>query len=297
MPNPRTAIEANSFALPALLLGAACISFGPILVRISEIGPTATGFWWVAFSIPFVALWMARGRRGHGHDGKVLERSDFPILCLPGLFFAADLALWHWTITLTSVANATILSNSAPIFVTFGAYFLFKERITRTFLVGLALAIAGVVVLMGDSFSAHPENLLGDAVGIATAVFYAAYISTIGRLRATYSTATLMTSTGIVSAILLAPLALVSGESLFAMSATGWLIVFGLAVTTQVVGQSLIAFGLAHLTAAFGSVSLMLQPVGAAILAWLILAEPLGLQQFAGGVIVLAGIILANRGR
>ena len=60
--------------------------------------------------------------------------------------------------------------------------------------------------------------------------------------------------------------------------------------------QGLIAYALAHLPAAFSSVSLLLQPVMAAIFAWLLLAEPLSPLQFAGGAVVLAGIYLARRG-
>ena len=79
-------------------------------------------------------------------------------------------------------------------------------------------------------------------------------------------------------------------------SASGWLILVGLAWISHARGQGLIAYALAHLPAAFSSVSLLFQPVMAAFFAWLLLAEPLAPLQIAGGVVVLAGIYLARRG-
>jgi drug/metabolite transporter (DMT)-like permease len=79
-------------------------------------------------------------------------------------------------------------------------------------------------------------------------------------------------------------------------SAAGWWILVGLALVSHAAGQGLIAYALAHLPAAFSSVSLLFQPVMAAIFAWLLLAEPLAALQIAGGVVVLVGIYLARRG-
>jgi drug/metabolite transporter (DMT)-like permease len=73
-------------------------------------------------------------------------------------------------------------------------------------------------------------------------------------------------------------------------------VVLGLALVSHAAGQGLIAYALAHLPAAFSSVGLLLQPVVAALFAWLLLAEPLAALQVAGGMVVLAGIYLARRG-
>ena len=102
-------------------------------------------------------------------------------LALAGLCFAGDLALWHWSIRLTSVANATLLANAAPIFVALGGWLLFAQRFTGTFIVGMLLALAGAAVLMGQSLSLDPGRLAGDALGLLTALFYAGYILAVGR--------------------------------------------------------------------------------------------------------------------
>jgi drug/metabolite transporter (DMT)-like permease len=90
--------------------------------------------------------------------------------------------------------------------------------------------------------------------------------------------------------------ALASGEQLFPATVYGWLILAGLALISHAAGQGLIAYALAHLPAAFSSVSLLFQPVMAALFAWLLLHEPLVALQVLGGLIVLAGIYVARQG-
>lgn len=295
--SPATRIDrAQRIALIALLTGALGIAFAPIFVRLSELGPVATAFWRLGFSVPVLWLWMALEPKGAGRARRPSSLSDCGRLTAAGLFFAGDLAVWHWSIKYTSVANATLLANFAPIFVTLVSWLVFKERFTRTFVLGLALALGGAVVLMGRSLQLSPDHLFGDALGLLTAVFYGGYILSVGRLRAEFSTATIMTWSGVVTGAALLPLALLSGESLIASTATGWAVLLGLALVSHAGGQSLIAYALAHLPAAFSSVSLLLQPAAAAVLAWVLLGEPLGALQAVGAAIVLTGILLARRG-
>ncbi|HYG86182.1 MAG TPA: DMT family transporter [Azospirillum sp.] len=283
-------------ALIALLAGALGIAFSPIFVRLSELGPTATAFYRVAFAVPALYVWIRLEPKGGPRARKPSSRSDYLRLTAAGLFFAGDLAFWHWSIKFTSVANATLLANFAPIFVAPVSWLLFKERFTRTFVLGLMLAIAGAVVLMGQSVRLSLDALFGDALGLVTAMFYAGYILAVGRLRAEFSTATIMTWSGAVTALALLPIALMSGEGLLAGTAYGWAVLLGLALLSHAGGQSLIAYALAHLPASFSSVSLLVQPAAAAVLAWALLGEPLGPWQALGAAIVLLGILLARRG-
>lgn len=286
--------RAERIALAALLVGAVTIAFSPIFVRISEIGPTATAFHRVALAAPMLFLWLAAERHGAAAPRRPTA-GERHLLVLAGLCFAGDLAFWHWSIKLTSVANSTLLANFAPVFVTPVAYLLFGERFRPSFLVGVALAIGGAALLTGGSLTLSPAHLLGDALGIVTAMFYAGYMLAVSRLRNSVSTATIMAWSGGVSAVLLLPVALASGESLLPATLQGWAVLFGLAWLSHAGGQSLIAYALAHLPASFSSVALLLQPATAAVLAWALLAEPLGAWQALGGAIVLAGVVVARR--
>lgn len=213
---------------------------------------------------------------------------------ITGFFFAGDLAVWHWSIVLTSVANSTLLANLAPIFVTLAAWLFFRRSPSGRFLAGLALAVAGSVLLIGGSVNVHSTALLGDALGVVTAMFYAGYQLVVKRARETTSTARLMFASGVVTAVILLPIAVFSGEQLLPASVYGWWILIGLALVSQVGGQSLIAYALAHLPATFSSVALLFQPVMATLFAWVLFGEALTLTAIIGGVMVLIGIRIAH---
>src|SRR4051794_28370969 len=278
-------------ALAALFAGATFIALSPIFVRLTDVGPSASAFWRVALAAPL--LWpLARLRTEPG-----ASRAGWPLLLAAGFAFAGDLGFWHWSIRFTSVANSTLLANLASIFVTAAMWLLWRERPSATFLVGLAAALAGVALLVRTSLAFSASALLGDALGLVTAVFYAGYILVVKALRDRGAqTLELMAITTTVTALLLLPVALASGEAFLPQSARGWLTLVALAWISHCAGQGLIAYSLAHLPAAFSSVSLLFQPVMAALFAWLLLGEALVPLQMMGAAVVLAGIYLARRG-
>jgi drug/metabolite transporter (DMT)-like permease len=280
----------------ALLAGALMMSFAPIFIRWSEVGPVATAFWRLTLALPFLWTWLLLRRPASTGPQTPLTGREALLLIVPGLFFAGDQALWYWSVKLTTAANATLLVNFAPLFVTPVAWVWLRERFTLSFPLGAALALGGIWFLMGASRvlgGQHPE---GDALALGAAVFYSGYLLTVKRLRGRHSAVTVMAWSSLACAPLLLLIALASGEGLFAMTARGWLTVLGLAVVCHISGQGLIAYALAHLPAGFSSVSLLAQPVVVAALAWAILGEPLSGGQVVGGLLVLAGICLARRG-
>ncbi|HVL37555.1 MAG TPA: DMT family transporter [Burkholderiales bacterium] len=280
-------------AIGALVTGATCIALSPIFVRVSEAGPTATAFWRVALALPALwgLCWLTRRRATWHAPGRPV------LLAAAGLAFAGDLAFWHTSIQLTSVANSTLLANLASLFVTLAAWVFLRERPTRVFVAGLAAALTGVALLVHTSLQFSPTGLRGDAFGVVTAMFYAGYLLTVKSLRDRgESVLRLMAVTSAITAVILLPVALATGEPMLPVSAAGWLALAGLALVSHAAGQGLIAYALAHLPAGFSSVSLLLQPVMAAAFAWILLAEPLGRLQMIGGGIVLLGIYLARRG-
>jgi len=292
--------------LLALFAGAFCIASSAIWVRLSELGPVATAFWRVALALPVLWAWASMASAAaHAEAGR---RFRWP-LAAAGACFAGDLALWHGSIVLTSVANATLLANFAPIFVTLAVWLVFGRRPSARFVVALAVALAGTVVLVGASIGTSaavpavgrvpavegPLRLVGDALGIGTAMFYAAYQLFVSRVRSAVSTASVMAWSSLACAAILLPVAVASGETLLPATGQGWAMLAGLAVTSHVAGQSLIAYAIAHLTPTLASVGLLLQPVVAAVFAWYVLGEASGPIQVAGGTIVLVGIWLATR--
>ncbi len=284
--------RARTLALIALLAGATCIGTSALFVKVSETGPVSTAFWRVFLALPFLWAWawMDQRRSAPAHS------SPRGLLLVAGFFFAGDLAVWHWSIVLTSVANAVLLANLAPIFVTLAAWLWWRKKPAAMFVAGLAAALIGVMLMIGgDIPNSSGRALLGDALGVVTAMFYAGYQLTVTRLRGSVSTARIMAVSSVVTTVLLLPLAWLSGEIFFPATAAGWATVLGLALISQVAGQSLIAYAMAHLPATLSSVALLLQPVMAGLFAWILLGETLGAVAFAGAVLVLIGIRIATQ--
>jgi drug/metabolite transporter (DMT)-like permease len=284
----------KSLAIAALLVGAAAIAFAPIFVRLSDTSPTASAFWRVALSV--IPLWSWVLVAGRNQGAAPIQGLPWKALVLAGLFFAGDLAVWHVSIRYTSVANSTLEANFAPLFVTLGAWLLFRQKVSRLFLIALGVTLAGGVLLVGPNFGGNDKALLGDALGVLTAVFYASYFLALKSATGTASTARIMAVNTSVAALALLPYALLTADTFLPQSLNGWLVLAGLALIPHVAGQSLIAFGFAHLPASFSAVSLLLQPVLAAIYAWVLLGEGMSPLQIAGGLVVLLGIYLAKRG-
>jgi drug/metabolite transporter (DMT)-like permease len=190
-----------------------------------------------------------------------------------------------------------VCANLASIFVTLAAWIFLRQKPTRLFLAGLGAALLGALLLVNASLAFSSTGLVGDALGVVTAMFYAGYILAVKALRDRGETTLhLMAVTSTITALFLLPAALASGETLLPATAFGWWILIGLALVSHAAGQGFIAYALAHLPAAFSSVSLLAQPVMAALFAWVLLSEALVPLQLAGGVIVLGGIYLARRG-
>jgi len=289
--------SSKQLAIYALFTGGVAIGCVPIFVRLSEVGPSATAFWRVLLALPVFVVWMFLERRRGGNRPPARPASGFQyaLLAGAGLFFAADLTVWHWSIKLTSVANATLLANFAPIFVALGGWLLYRQRVSLRFVIGMLTALAGTVFLVGTSFSVSSQHLLGDVLGLVAATFYAGYMLTIKRLREDFSTPTTLAYSGVVACIALLAISLAMDEVLIPATPAGWLNLFGLAWFAHVGGWGLITYALAQLPAAFSSVGLLIQPVVATLLAFVMLGEPLGIAQVAGGALVLAGIIIARR--
>jgi len=291
-PDPQQLDPRRGVAVAALLVGAAAIASSALFVKVSETGPIATAFWRVALALPVLWTWSVIGSRG-GHVASFM--AERRLIIAAGLFFAGDLAVWHWSIVLTSVANATLLANLAPIFVTLAVWLLYGRRPTVMFLAGLAAALAGVTVLLGGDFRAGGGAVLGDVLGVVTAMFYGAYQLTVTRARSRAATSVIMAWSGLITAVALLPVALASGEQILPHTSVGWVKLAGLALISQVAGQSLIAYAMAHLPATFSSVGLLAQPVIAAALAWGLLSETLGWVEIAGAIVVLVGIRIVHQ--
>lgn len=287
--------KTNQFALWVLIGGGIAIAFSPIFVRLSDVGPTASAFWRTALAVPFFWWSMRKDMVQRPHISPQAKR-DYRDLMFGGSLFAIELAFWHASLQYTTVANATLLSNMNPIVVALLSVWLFKERLGKVFFLGLIVGIIGAAFLAGASFSAGGTRLFGDMIGLITATIYGFYLVAVSRLRKRFSVSVVMFWTCFMSAVLLLPAAYLFGEQILPNDSTGWMVLIGLALICQILGQGMITYAFAHLPAAFGALTLLIQPVVAAAIAWVLFEEYLGAMDGFGAALILVGIILARLG-
>ena len=284
-------------ALLSLVSGALLIGLTPILVRLAGTAPIASAFWRMLFAIgPLVVFWIWEGR------DKQLPISDkHPVkgpligLLAAGTLLAGDLAVWHASILTTTVANATLLGNLAPVFVAIGARLFLGYRQPPRQIAGLLLATTGAGLLVsGSANSDSPDHILGDILAVLAAIFYAGYLLIIGQLRGQTTTSSAMLWTTVAAtATLLAASALV-GEQMLPAENSGWIALIMAGIFVQVGGQGLIIFSLAHVPATLAAVTLLLQPVVASVIAWALFGETLGSLSVLGVIIIISGILLTQ---
>jgi drug/metabolite transporter (DMT)-like permease len=277
-----------ALAFAALVLGAIAMGASVLFVRWADVGPYASAFWRVFLALPFLGVWMRIENRSAAWPQ--LDRAAL----LAGLLFTGDLFFWHLAILGTTVANATFLATTAPIWVALGAWLVLSEAVGSRALIGLALCILGGFALLGESYGFAPQRLMGDLYGVATAVFFGAYVLAVRAARARRGAAEVMfVSTAITSACLFV-IAFAFEPRILPQSMNGAAALLALAIISQVGGQGLVAVALGTLPATFSSLVIFLEALAAAGFGWWLLNEPLGLAQALGGVLILFGIWVAR---
>jgi drug/metabolite transporter (DMT)-like permease len=273
--------------LVVLLIGAAVIGGAPILVRLGDAGPAAVAFWRLAFSLPLLAVLARRTPGGIGRPSK--------LAALAGLAFALDLAFWHYGIAYTSVTKATVLANLTPVVVTAFAWAFLKQRPGRAFLLAVALAVAGawIMALAKGRGAVGPNPLLGDLLSLVVAVWYSLYFLAVSAARRLEPATRVMFWSSLAGAPLLLASAWLLGEHIRPATAAGWAACVGLGVV-HVAGQGSIAWALGRLPPATASVTVLVQPVVATTLGWILFNERVGAWQMLGAAIALGGVLLAQ---
>lgn len=292
----RNLFNIKTLALIGALVASMMIGLSPIFVRISEVGPMATAFYRFFFALPFVWGWMIYDNAKMG----ILTRhpsslSDYILLLLAGVFLAFDIALWHWSLTKTSVVNAGVLNNLTSILVALAAWLFLGERLSTLTVLGILLSIGGSFILVGQHFSIGGVNFWGDILALASAFFYAGYIIAIKRLRYFFTTPTIMSWGALSSLYVFAILTYIYGDDPYPLTLMGWIKVFGLAIVVHIGGQGLMAYCIGHLSATFSGLTLLIGPVTSATLAWILLGEAMTFWQMIGATIVLAGIMISRQ--
>jgi drug/metabolite transporter (DMT)-like permease len=222
---------------------------------------------------------------------------DYALLLGASLAYMLGRLLWTWSLTQTSIANANVLGGLSPVFTTLGAWLLFKQLFDRKFLIGMVLAILGAAVLGFEDFLVSHNGLLGDAAALGCAVLYATTYLILEYLQSRFSVETVLMWRCLVGALLTLPLVQIYEDQFFPPSLSSWLIVFSLAIVCEALGHGLTVYSLKSFSSTFVLIVFLLDPVIAAILAWILFSESLSLLNLVGFAVIIGGIYLAKTGK
>ena len=279
----------NYFIL--LAFGAMLIGFAPIFVKWSMLSSSAIAFYRMFLAIPF--LFILNYGVNRRLSFKVNNKSTILYAAFASLAFTTDLTLWHFSMTITSVSNATIIVNSAPIFVAILSFILFKEKLSTGFLFSFVITYSGIIGLIYFSNNYANGKLLGDLLCLVAAFFYGVYLLIISKLGKENSLNIIFYTTFFCCIFSIIPM-IVEGGDIFPASNFEWLNLILLAVLCQFGGQYFITHAIGKISASSGSVGLLMQPITATLLAAFIFNEILNTIQVIFVFVAMFGIYLAR---
>lgn len=280
-------VTAHPLAFVALVMANVLLAFGPLFVRMADVGPVAAGFWRIALAAPIlVALAVAGGWRPGG-----MTQAVWWALALSGLFFAGDLASWHIGITRTNLANATLFGNSATLLFPVYGFLAARAWPTRRQGSALLLALVGGALLMGRSLQVAPGHVIGDALSMLAGVFYTFYFVAMTRARDTMAPIPALAMSTLASFVPLLLFALALGERVMPHD---WTPLITLALASQVLGQGLMIFALGQLSPLVVGIALLTQPIIAAAIGWVGYGERLDAVDIAGAALIAVALVLVR---
>jgi len=275
----------------ALGTGIFALSFSAMFVRWANAPGPVTAFYRLFFSIflllPFFAPRIKKN--------PAIKSWSIVFPLLAGIFTACDLGLWTASLSYTTAANATLLGNTAPLWVALGAWLILKQRLSPAFWRGLTITLLGAALIMGTDFILHPRFGIGDAMAVSTGIFYGGYFLFTERSRVHFDPVIHIWLVGVGASISLFITNVVLQYPLSGYPTQTWLVFLCTAVVSQLIGYMSLAYALGHLPASIVSPTMVLQPVLTALLAIPLLGEIPGIWQGIGGAIALVGIYIVNQ--
>ncbi len=286
----KTNFQRTNFFL-ILTLGAVLIGFAPIFVKWSSLSSSAISFYRMLLAIPF--LFFLNYALNKRFIFKVKNKKTIFYAAIASLAFTTDLTLWHYSMNITSVSNATIIVNSAPIFVAILGFIIFKEKLSKSFVTSFLITYIGIIGLIYYSNNYINGKVLGDILCLVAALFYAVYLLVIAKLGKENSLNIIFYTTLFCCLFSVLPM-LIQGGNMIPSSKFEWINLLALAFLCQFGGQYFITHGIGKISASEGSIGLLMQPITATILAAFLFNEILNITQIIFVFIALFGIYLAR---
>ncbi|WP_404459210.1 DMT family transporter [Sutcliffiella horikoshii] len=271
----------------ALAVGVVTVSTSAIFVKLADAPAGVVAFYRLFFSVILLLPIFLYKYVGELKD---ISKRDWLFSALAGVFLAFHFILWFESLNYTSVASSTVLVTLQPLFAFIGTYLFFQERLSTKAIVSGLMAIAGSVIISWGDFQISGMALFGDVLALVACALVTAYLLFGQDVRKRLS---LITYTFIVYGICCITLllyVLVTGESLTGYSSTDWFWFLMLAIIPTLLGHSLFNWAVKYISTNVISMSILFEPIGAAVLAYFVLNEMVTWTQFTGGLLVMLSV-------
>lgn len=272
-----------------LITGIASVSFAATFVRLADAPATVVAALRLSYAsliIAPAALASKRRRR----ELATIAKKDLAFLALAGFFLFLHFFLWISSIYMTGITNSVVLVTTSPIFITLFTVVFFREKVSGSFWIGLIIAVSGCLILGFRDFSEGGFGWKGDILAIGGAVSVAGYFLVGSRLRRRLSLVSYIFPVYSTAALFLLAAVYFSGQSLTGWKQETYIYTFLMAVICQVIGHSSFNWALERLKAPIATTAIIGEPVGASILAFIILGDKPAGNEIVGSIIILAGL-------
>ncbi|MGB4504111.1 MAG: DMT family transporter [Syntrophaceticus sp.] len=272
----------------AVVLAIISMSLASIFIRLSTAHPLIIAFYRMALSALILAPFALSpaGRK----ELREMSWHDLIAASIAGLFLAIHFTVWNTSLEYTSVASSTVLVTMQPLFVVTLGYIFLKEKTSLKSMAGAALALTGSILVGAGDFQVGGKALLGDILAFSGAFFIAVYFLIGRQLRAKLSLFPYVFFVYGIATLFLFIASLWAGLPFYPYPPLDWLWFLALAIFPTIGGHTVYNWALRYVKTIVVSVSILGEPVGATILAFLIFGEKPGLLQLAGGLVIITGI-------
>jgi drug/metabolite transporter (DMT)-like permease len=275
--------------LLALLAANVALALGAWLVRLSDTGPVAAGFWRLTLALPVIVLLASREPSAQ----RRMSAATVALVGGAGVFFALDLAAWHVGIIHTKLGNASLFGNSGSLIVMVWGL-VAARRVPRLLEIGAIVAsLAGAGLLMGGSLEISRTHLVGDLYCLLAGFFYAFYILMLNAARERLGGYSLLAVSTASSVPVMLAIAVLLGERIMPGN---WTPLIALALSSQLIGQGFLIYSLRNFTPLVIGLALLTQPALAALVGWLAFGETLSGLDVVGMVLLALALALAKAG-
>ncbi|MEW9032576.1 MAG: DMT family transporter [Planifilum fimeticola] len=278
--------------VPALIVGIVAISFSAIFIKWSDAPASILGMYRLLLTVLLMAPFTGSAVR---REVRKIKPGDAGLLFLSGLFLGLHFLFWIESLRYTSVASSMIVLSLEPVFVAIGAYAVFRERTGGAALLGMGMALAGTVLIGWGDIGFSKEAVYGDFLSLLGTLAVSVHMLIGQRLCAYIPSHVYSFLVFSTAALVLAVYNLAAGIGMTGYPAREWGIFLLLAVVPTVFGHLLFNSLLRVVGATTVSMSILGEPVGAILLAYLLLGEGITDYQAVGGALTLAGLAVFLR--